>query len=393
MNEIIIVGGGIHGTMMQLALRKAGLDPVVIDPEPPLENWKRNTRNCGMRFLRSTSSHSLDLDFHGLRRFAREHGYGKSHFIAPYLRPSLELFNAHADYLLESYDLGDRVTDSIAGIRKEARGYRLIGARGEYTAKRVILSIGTPPPVTPWEECGDRGLHVFDRRFDPNRIEREESVGIVGTGVTGGQLSVELARRGVREVTLIDLHEPRHADYDGNPCYIGPRCGVDFAAIPDAAARREVIRRERYPGTLPRDIYAEVDELRSVGRLRFELGKVDRIRPVGASVEATVCGDQVRTLSFDRVVATTGFAAVPPAPTVVADTAKRYGLERGPLGYPYPAEDLQWMDGLFVAGSLGELRIGPAARNVIGGHLALRRILPALDLPVSTETTGARADG
>ncbi|MFW6251550.1 MAG: hypothetical protein ACOC47_10585, partial [Alkalispirochaetaceae bacterium] len=64
MFETVIVGGGIHGTLLQLAiLRQDGSLPVVIDPEPePLAVWKRVTTACGMRYLRSSSSHNLELD-------------------------------------------------------------------------------------------------------------------------------------------------------------------------------------------------------------------------------------------------------------------------------------------------------------------------------------------
>lgn len=386
MFDSVIVGGGIHGTLLQLALiRQRKRAPVVIDSEAaPLAVWKRNTAACGVKYLRSSSSHSLELDFHALRRFAREHGYGSDHFIPPYLRPSLELFNDHCDTLVARYGLDDRIQDRIEEIRAESQGFLLIGNANSYRARTVILAPGTPPPVLPWPQEGirepTRALHVFDPRFSLESIAREESVAIVGCGVTGGQLAVALAARGVRQIRMIDVHEPTQADYDGNPCYVGPKCAGSFESIRSAEERREVIRLQRYPGTLPQDIYTEVIALRDAGKLTVETGRVHHLSQVGDRIElqlgATASAPVLR--SFDRVVAATGFAAIPPAHRLISSIAEEHQLPRGPQGYPFPDQTLQWMPGLFVAGSLGELRIGPPARNIIGAHLAARRILPAM---------------
>lgn len=386
MFERVIIGGGIHGTLLQLAiLRQEGEAPVVIDAEEhPLASWRRNTTACGVEYLRSSSSHSLELDFHALRRFARERGYGEEHFIPPYLRPSLRLFNDHCDYLIRSNGLDNRIRDRIEKIERGQRGYLLTGARGTYRACRVILAPGTPEPVLPWPQEGgiepDRALHVFDRRFSLDKVGRQESVAVVGCGVTGGQLAVALAAKGVSRITMIDLHEPRQADYDGNPCYVGPKCAERFEKIPCPEERRKVLQLQRYPGTLPRDIFAEVRTLRERGRVTFEEGRVHRLKKAGEIVEVELhrSASEGRILPFDRVIAATGFASLPPAHRLVSTLAERFELPTGPQGYPFPDAALQWMPGLYVAGSLGELRIGPPARNIIGAHLAARRILPAM---------------
>jgi hypothetical protein len=387
MFETVIVGGGIHGTLLQLAiLRQGGAVPTVVDPEPvPLAVWKRTTAACGMRYLRSSSSHNLELDFHALRRFARERGYGEGHFIAPYMRPSLELFNAHADYLVERHGLEERVRDQIVEIAAENDGFLLRGAEGSYRARKVILAPGTPPPVLPWPEDRvdqpERALHVFDPRFDLQSFEPGNAVAIVGCGVTGGQLALSLASRGLREITIFDITEPTPADYDGNPCYVGPKCADHFEAIKEPEERRKVITLQRYPGTLPRDIYVELAALRDSGVLRTETGRVTHLSQTGerVEVELTPADGSPRLFAFDRVVAATGFAAVPPANEIITPLAEAQGLRRGPQGYPFPDETLQWIPGLYVAGALGELRIGPPARNIIGAHLAARRILPSLE--------------
>lgn len=388
MFDLVILGGGIHGTILQLAILRGGKrSPVVIDQESePLAVWKRNTAACGMRYLRSSSSHNIELDFRALRRFAARRGYGEEHFIAPHMRPSLELFNAHADHLITANRLDDRLTDRIERIEKRGDHFLLTGARDAYRAKTVLLSPGTPTPGAPWTQerasSSGRAIHLFDHRFSLEEVRPEESVAVVGCGVSGGQLAASLLQRGLKTVTLIDLKEPAQADYDGNPCYVGPKCSVTFEKLASAEERRRIIAQERYPGTLPRDIYTEIRALTEAEAIEFILGRVVDARERGNRVEVELIHTGSRqdreTRLFDRVIATTGFIAGPPAAELLAPLAEAHGLPRGPLGYPYPDTHLSWTEELFLAGSVAELRIGPPARNIIGAHLAARRILPLL---------------
>lgn len=381
MFDLLIVGGGIHGTLLQLTLKRDGFNPVVVDSNiEPLAEWNRNTRACGMRYLRSSSSHGLELDFHGMRRFARNHGYGAHHFIRPYMRPSLELFRAYTDYLIESEGLAQRLHDRIITVRREDGAYLLEGERERYRARRVILAVGSPEPRLPWSgPSSERAHHVFDPRHPLDEVAPGESVAIVGAGVTGGQLAVSLAERGAAP-TVIEMREPRQADYDGNPCYVGPRCAGDFDQIGSAEERRRCITAERYPGTLPRDIYEGLSSLRSRGAVAFLIRRVEGVRDTGegVSLELATLDGRGESRRFDRVVAATGFAPEPPMGDLVRSHAAREALALGPLGYPFPQANLEWGENLFLSGALAELRVGPPARNIIGAHLAARRILPAL---------------
>ena len=79
---------------------------------------------------------------------------------------------------------------------------------------------------------------------------------------------------------------------------------------------------------------------------------------------------------FRSVVLATGFASGPPLADLVAEQARRHALAIGPAGYPVPDRVLRWHPRLLVAGPLGELELGPAAPNIIGAHLAARRLVP-----------------
>ena len=84
----------------------------------------------------------------------------------------------------------------------------------------------------------------------------------------------------------------------------------------------------------------------------------------------------------------TGFTPGPPARAVIAASARR-GLRTDGAGYPLVDDALQWAPGLFVSGGLAEMVLGPPARNIIGAHLAGRRIIPALLRATTTDVAAA----
>ena len=54
------------------------------------------------------------------------------------------------------------------------------------------------------------------------------------------------------------------------------------------------------------------------------------------------------------------------------------GLPTADCGYPFVDLALQWAKGLYVMGPLAELEIGPAAANLGGGRIAVKRICASL---------------
>jgi len=111
MLDWLIIGGGIHGTYLSLFLtQRKGIAPDrvrVLDPyAQPLALWQRFTANTGMSYLRSSHAHNLHFDPFSLITFTRTRaGQPLADFIEPYGRPSLALFNAHSQLLIERYQL------------------------------------------------------------------------------------------------------------------------------------------------------------------------------------------------------------------------------------------------------------------------------------------------
>ena len=70
----------------------------------------------------------------------------------------------------------------------------------------------------------------------------------------------------------------------------------------------------------------------------------------------------------------TGFSGKVPLEALLPDLIQNLKLPTGPAGYPVVNPYLAWAPGLFVAGALAELEIGPVARNIRGARRGGERL-------------------
>ncbi len=109
MLDWLIIGGGVHGTLLSHHLLQAGVRRErlrVLDPHTkPLARWERFTASTGMEFLRSPSVHHLDVHPFALERFAKgpECRHLKKPYAWPDARPALALFQAHVRHLVRGH--------------------------------------------------------------------------------------------------------------------------------------------------------------------------------------------------------------------------------------------------------------------------------------------------
>ncbi|WP_455381500.1 FAD-dependent oxidoreductase [Salinispira pacifica] len=396
--ELLIIGGGVHGTFLSHAMtRQAGIERSairVLDPFPDiLHFWHAYTGRSGMRFLRSPSSHNMDLDFRDLRRWART-GPGRfpSDFIEPYTRPSLPLFNRHVETVIQDNRLEElRLRGRAKEIRPEPGFLRVAfdadGSSESITSRRVLLAIGRSEQLSlpPWaSELRRRGApvrHIFDLEaalLDP--AGTRGSIVVFGGGITSAQFALALHRRTGREVVIVARHPVRVRMFDSNPCFIGPKCLADFRSLSDYGRRRREIRENRNPGSLPPYVAKELADAIDSGGVRRIVAETSGVELSDGCVRFAldVAGGERVVLEAEQVYLATGFRTERPGGSVVTDLISRWGLPAAACGYPIVDRTLHWGRGIYAAGTLAELELGPSCLNIIGAHNAAKILTPAL---------------
>jgi hypothetical protein len=359
----------------------------VLDPgEKPLEVWNHNTTNCGMRHLRSPATHNIDLPVLSLYRFAKERYLNRSpDFIAPYNRPSLSLFKRHCDSVVRQHKLADlRIKGRALALRKKRRAVAIESTAGTILSRNVVLAIGLgDQPIWPaWARClrrkSQRIDHIFAPGFKTAGIPDDtESVVVVGGGISAVQTALTLCNRLNGTVRVVSKHEPRESQFDFDPCWIGPKCLREFYRL-DFDQRRATIDRARICGSLPADVFRDMHAAIGSKRLRFLVSAVRKAIPDGRRIRLDTAAG---TRWADIVILATGFSSRRPGGKFIDQVVKEFRLPCGPCGYPMIAADLRWHANLFAIGPLGELQLGPCARNIIGARNAGRQLLRAIPKP------------
>ncbi len=369
----LIIGGGIHGTALShYLLHRKGVMRArlrVIDPhEQPLALWRHHTNNTGMQYLRSPMPHHLHYDPWSLRTFAAtRQGQPLANFIPRFQRPSLALFNAYSDWLIERYKLMDvRLQGHVMSLHKINNGWQIETTRGGLKTHRVVLCIGdTEHPYWPgWtDQLLNEGIninHIFEPDFTLDKVDSSHDVVVVGGGISSAQTATTLAERSPGQVTMLSRHELHIEHFDSDPCWVTRLCLEDLHSETDWNKRRQIIQQARNKGSIPSNEHQTLQQAEQASELRII------IQP-----------DSVQTLTELRpqqIILATGFETSRPGGGWLDQTIQQYKLPTAQCGYPIISQQLEWLDGLFVTGALAELEIGPVARNIVGARLAGERI-------------------
>ncbi len=386
MLDWLIIGGGIHGTYLSFYLTRLKRVPKdrlrVLDPyAKPLARWDECTRSVGMEFLRSPHVQSLDHDPWSISTFAKTRaGQPLAQFIPTHNRPSLALFRAHCDWMIDRHDLESlRLVGRASGLEKQADGWRVETDGGTIDARNVLLAIGATEQArwTPWaqklRETDAPIHHLYEPGFNREALPYAGHLLVVGGGISAAQLALSLAQSGARRVTLLMRQEPRVFPFDADLCWIGGDCGTNFATLSDYAARREIIQRARHSGSVPADVHDQLRAAVARGALELCIGEVAAAEGSGGQAISLrlQSGD---TIHADRVILATGFDAARPGGRWLDYAIAAYDLPVAGCGYPIVNSTLAWAPGLLVTGPLAELEIGPVARNIIGARMAAELI-------------------
>jgi hypothetical protein len=227
---IVIVGGGPAGLSAAGALKKVGLDAVILDRDDRVGgSWLR-------RYDR--------LHLHTVRRFS-----GLAHFPIPAAYPKYVSKNAYAEYLQEYaryFRLDIELNCTVDRIRiddaspSDRQAYVVETARGPRRARSVVIATGMyGEAVLPAFPGLDRyrGVTAHSSRYVSGRDFAGKRVLVVGLGNTGAEIAADLVEQGASLVAVSVRTAPPVVprDFLGTPVQV---FGMALSGVPARLADR-----------------------------------------------------------------------------------------------------------------------------------------------------------
>ncbi|WP_080875811.1 FAD/NAD(P)-binding protein [Oceanobacillus timonensis] len=383
MYKWIVIGGGIQGSCVALLLLEEEKveteDLLIIDPhQQPLERWRTITDKIEMSYLRSPLVHHLDADPYSLKKYSSKHNYA-SGFKGQYQRPRLDMFNQHSMDLLEKIGvMACWLQGEVSGLSWTESGWKVCVADGRcFVSERVVLAMGVnhTPHYPSWAEtCRDHASvkHVFEM---DNELPETGDVIVIGGGMTAAHLAYALTQKeSIDSVTMVKRHPLRIHHFDSDPGWLGPKYLNKYDKLTSYKERREVIQHARNRGSVTRDLYLKLLQQERTGRLDMYTGCIQEWIENADGTMQLVMEDQEK-LKGSTIMLATGSSVAMPGKEWLDPVIKHMHLPCAPCGFPIVTKELEWKNGLFVAGALAELEIGPVSRNIAGARKAAERIL------------------
>ena len=380
-----IIGGGIHGTYLANALVRNRVtrrsDLRIIDPkDEPLAEWKRVTENVGMEYLRSPKVHHLDTDPLSLKHFARCREYTDDDFIFPNDRPSLGLFNEHADSVIEKAGLDELFIKGLAADTRLENDHAVIITDGDtIRARHVILAIGRSGALN-WPGWARRAAadgagicHVLEGSFCRDQIPKSGEIVVVGGGMSAVQTALSIADNN-RHVTLLSPHSLRQNNYDSDPGWMGPKYLNRFRKISCYRKRRKIINEARNSGTITPDLKRELTKSQNRNKCGVTIDSVENCSVLTNDLMLLNLKSG-ETLAANHIVLATGYENRCPGGDLLNGLISNFHLRCSECGFPITDSSLRWHDRIFVSGALAELEVGPASQNIIGARMAAEKIV------------------
>ncbi len=388
MLKMLIIGGGIHGVhLAHCLLQQTPLthdDIRILDPhEELLHEWRRCTRNCGMRYLRSPSVHHIDIDPFSLDKYAvLPENRQNANFIPPKYRPSVELFHKHCRMVIDTHRLKSMQIQGTALESMNHINYVSVVTEDEVIdARMILLAVGMnnqplwPHWATLLKEQGAPVHHVFDPDFHLNAIQNRGPIAVVGSGISGAQLALHLAEKGFDDILLVSRKAIQVSDFDFAPGWLGPKY-LDHFRQQSLDERRQRIKAARMKGSLPQDTKALIDNAIAEKQISCV---VDDITDGNCQAGMLSLSGRHGQYACGQIILATGFQEKRPGNGFITQTIKEFHLKTASCGFPVIGPSLQWHERIFVSGPLSELQIGPSARNIAGARHSGRIITDAIN--------------
>jgi hypothetical protein len=303
--DIVIVGGGAAGLTTAAALRRVGLESVILDKDDQIGGtWARRYARLHLHTVRACS---------GLAHYPIPRAYPKyipKDMFAQYLRDYARHFDLHF--------VGNCPVNKVR--RLNAGHWSLLTDQGEWQCRVVVIATGHygAPFVPDWPGVKDyAGALIHSSKYQTGRDYAGQRVLVIGSGNSGSEIAADLVEQGAAFVAHSIRTPPPVVPRDvlGTPVQV---FGIVMSPLPPSWADRigQLIARAatgnlgRYgvrppawqPFTAHRVPIIDVGWLKQLKRGRIQ------VRPNVARFTATgVVYDDDCVEAFDAVIAATGF--------------------------------------------------------------------------------------
>ncbi len=204
-HEVAVIGAGLGGIGMAIALRRAGIeDFVVLERASDIGGTWRDNRYPGIAV--DIPAQAYQFSYELKPDWSRVFATGAE--VKGYIDRCADRYDIRRFIRLDS-EVGSRVWDEQAHV------WRLELPDGELTARFVISAIGAfVNPMKPAIEGLDsfQGTVVRSAAWDPSLRLEGKRVAVIGTGASAVQIVPEIAR----EVARLDV-------YQRTPIWVGPK--------------------------------------------------------------------------------------------------------------------------------------------------------------------------
>lgn len=216
--QVVVIGAGPAGVASALALKDAGLRPLVIDQADQVaSSWRRRYDRLRLNTCRLTS-HLPDRPF------------PKGTPLFPTRDQLIEHVESHAREPGIDFHLGVRVER----LEADAGGWLICTSAGELRVPEVIVATGyeNAPIIPGWAGGSFAGqvLHASD--YKNPEAYRDKRVLVVGPGCTGMEIAYDLAEGAASKVWLSVRTPPNIMNRKGPGGMPGDLIGIAMLHVP-----------------------------------------------------------------------------------------------------------------------------------------------------------------
>ncbi len=382
--DLVICGGGLHGSILFINLPKhVQNNTLIIDNNShPLAQFFSQCKTVGISHLRSPASHCMHKNFNSLFEYAVKHNFSQKHFEGRYYTPTIDLFYDYCTHSLKTCKIQNSwLKAHIESLEYKNKLWSITTSKEVLQTKRVILALGGEKAAIPtYCKNATNISHILDIPFiDPPDGSK---IAIIGAGMSGVQSALRFYTDKHCRVTVFSHKDISVNFFDSNPCFIGPKCLPLFLSEKDYNKRRNIIQTHRFSGTINSFCMNIFSNAVKKNHISYIIGKIENIfqrkntNTIQLQKNSTKHAiPKSTTEEFNSVIFASGFEkSIPPHNHIIAPLKSKYSLATTQGGWPIVDSSLQWHSGLYLTGALAELELGPAARNIIGAHLAYRRL-------------------